>query len=207
MLKSGGIYGPEHARWLGGQVQRWAPEAVFTVLTDLRPSLLPEYDVVPLTQRLPGWWSKMELMSPILEGDLLYLDLDVVVCGPITDMFDVPRSTLLRGFVRTSGVNSSVMLLRAAEREHAHREWTRFPDEWMHRSGRGGDQVAIGQMIGGRCDRWQDVLPGRIVSFKHGLAGGKAPPGDGVSIVAFHGRPRPWDTKFNWVPNLPGGCS
>lgn len=67
-----------------------------------------------------------------------------------------------------------------------------------------GDQGFIGRICQD-AERWQNILPGRIISYKANIAtpkmigfnpelydgtgNGKLP--DGVSIVCFHGSPRP----------------
>ncbi|MCV5830831.1 hypothetical protein OFN28_29620, partial [Escherichia coli] len=64
--------------------------------------------------------------------------------------------------------------------------------------------------------RWQDIIPGSIVSYKCDIATpsmigfnanlaseaatGKVP--DNVAVVCFHGSPRPWRTGFDWVPSF-----
>lgn len=76
-----------------------------------------------------------------------------------------------------------------------------------------GDQGFIGRICQD-AERWQNILPGRIISYKANIAApkmigfnpelydgtgnGKLP--DGVSIVCFHGSPRPWNTALPWVP-------
>lgn len=209
VLRSGGVYGPEHVDWLRRQVRAWTPDVPFIVMTDLSKSTFAfmGIEVVPLVDEWTGWWAKMELFRPSLFRDrtILYLDLDVVVCGHIGPLLRVPeRTTLLRGFYTPAGINSSVMYLTAEDRLTVWYNWTTDPGHWMEWAGRGGDQVVIGDILGRTAARWQDVAPGTILSYKADIRSRYLRPPAGTRLVVFHGNPRPWNiAKTNtWIPPL-----
>ena len=54
--------------------------------------------------------------------------------------------------------------------------------------------------LGGAFDRFQDLFPGRIVSQKTDMKNNVLPPG--ASVVCFHGKPKPWEVKADWIPKL-----
>ena len=142
---------------------------------------------IPLEFTWPGWWSKMELYRPDIRGDFLYMDLDTVVRGPIDDFLAVGRLTLLRDFYREWGLGSGLMFLPEADRADIWREWNRMPGRWMAEHQTGGDQEFLERHWLGKAQRWQDVLPGRVASYK---AAGKAER-EQAAVVCFHGPPRP----------------
>lgn len=197
VLKTGGDYGPQHVRWLCNQIWRWHPGHPVHLFTDLTEPI-DGVTIHPLTHGLPGWWSKLEIMDVArLPGSILYLDLDVVIKGPLVHLLAHRRSAILQGLRRSVGVNSSVMLLAPSVRKLIWSQWRKDPAGHRKRSGKGGDQKFIGLVAGERMDRWQDVCPDTITSAKFGKRNIER-----ASLVVFHGKPRPWNTDYDWVPRL-----
>lgn len=196
VLRSGGEYKPEHVLRLYEQVRDAGPWMFerFVCLTDQRL----EIPIVtrPLTRGWPGWWSKLELCAPENNdlGDILYIDLDTTVTGSLEDIARVRRLTLLSDFLRPTLLASGVMRLPVAARERA---W-----ELLHRTGaetvmrsfkRKGDQGFFHRAWFLDAARWQDLLPGQLVSFKeHVEPSGYIVPWD-ARIICYHGHPRPWE--------------
>lgn len=161
----------------------------------------------PLPSELPTWWSKVGLFKPgLFDGDVLYLDLDVVVTGPLgglvalleedrtklwaLDDFGYPLTTPRRGIGsemrRLLGgdgtVNSSVMLWHG---DAASAVWDKFKPEKMTEVH--GDQNYITQAL------WPNInlIPAHWASsYKYG--------GNGV-IRVFHGDPKPHQVQDGWV--------
>lgn len=152
-------------------------------------------ETVALLHDWPGWWSKMELFRPSLweAGNLLYFDIDTVLRGPIDDLLAVARDTLLTDFYHPARRNSGVMLLTPEGRRAVWQQWVRRdPKLAMRAAGRLGDGAFISHAMGDRALRWQNIRPGRIVSYKVHVRPTGAVPG-GASVVCFHGKPRPWE--------------
>lgn len=81
VLKSGGVFDKKYSQILERMLQRHVQVPFrFVVLTDT------PYDdsCLPLKEKLPGWWSKLELFN--LTGPTLYFDLDTVIVDDITGM-------------------------------------------------------------------------------------------------------------------------
>lgn len=193
---------PSHVQALQAQIAQWAPFASFECLTDMR---IPGVTCRPLKRKWPGWWSKMELFDPELRGDFLYMDLDTVIVGPLDDFENSAKATILRDFYRDGkphgtspalkeGLQSSLMFLPEAARHGPWDDFTVNPQMSMKLHASGGDQRLLEPHYMHTADRWQDVLPAQVVSWKVNCQLGVPP---GARVVCFHGKPRPWQVgKF-----------
>ena len=185
VLRSGGDFGPAHVQWLARQV----PGLV--CLSDVP---VPGVETIPLQHGWPGWWSKMEMFGPSLEGDVLMIDLDTVV---LSLPAEPSETTVLRDFTEPSVMGSGFMYVTAADRARVWDAWLSDPERHMRDNARWpkwGEQGFLQDHIGGAA-KW-----GReVVSYKVHCRGGVP---DGASVVCFHGKPRPWDVKAAWVPPL-----
>lgn len=144
----------------------------------------------------PGWWSKMQLFSPEITGDLLYFDLDTVITGPLTDILAVDKLTVLSDFNVPNRMASGMMFIPEDERGYIWEHWIKSPDEHMAQWRGHGDGGFLSQFWEGAA-RWQDLLPGQIVSYKNHC---KDMVPEDARVVCFHGRPRPRDVgwKLKW---------
>jgi hypothetical protein len=140
----------------------------------------------------------MELFRPDLEGDILFFDLDTVIVGDLSAVASVGRTALLRDLNFSNRVASGVMYLTEADRAKVWDNWITNPTRHMRRYVTMGDQAMIGKVLHER-DRWQDILPGALRSYKVEISVLGTVPAD-CSIVYFHGRPRPWKIKAEWMP-------
>ncbi|WP_412063982.1 hypothetical protein [Rhizobium sp. SYY.PMSO] len=198
VLRVGGDYRPQHVIRLQQQVLEHLTDADFRCLSDVP---IDGISTVPLKFGWPGWWAKMELFRPSIKGPVLFLDLDTSIVGSIGDIAAVDRLTIMRDVYRPLGLQSSMMFLTEAERERVWLEWIERPAQWMTVYRNGGDQAFLERFWLDRADRWQDVLPGQIVSYKahvrkavrkdREIGNGTIP--EGARVVIFHGKPRPWD--------------
>jgi hypothetical protein len=149
--------------------------------------------VTLINSEWPGWWSKMRLFHPDVKGDLLYFDLDTVIVGPIAELF-TGKLTMLSDFNLPHYVASGVMFLPEAYRQEVWEAWIKDPVDHMQKHRGHGDGGFLSQFYKGRAARFQDLLPGRIVSYKNHVRGNGIP--KGASVVCFHGRPRPRDVAW-----------
>lgn len=183
-------YEPKHVQALQRQVDEFAPGVPFECLSDVR---VPGVHCVPLKHGYPGWWAKMELMRPDFPGDFLFLDLDTVLVGPLTDILKVRELTLLRDFYRDGkklkeGLGGGLMYLPENDRSQVWNYWIANPNFQMRLYCR-GDQFLFERFWLNEAKRWQDVVPGQVVSYKVHCSKGVPPE---ARIVCFHGVPRPW---------------
>lgn len=196
VLKSGGEYTVEHVERFAGFLNEFLPDTPLFVLSDVACG-----DVhIPLNYDWPGWFSKMELFRPELKGDILYFDLDTVITGDLSDLLKVDQLTLLRDFYRDGirkpeGLQSSVMYLPEMCRREIWNAWIKQPWDFINKlKPRGlGDQAFLEAHWLKKAARWQDLLPGQLVSFKVHCKGGLVP--EGTRAVIYHGQPRPWSIK------------
>jgi hypothetical protein len=84
-LKWGDRYPAEYVNRLYRMVNRHLSKPFkFYCLTESKEGLLPAIHQLPLeTSDLIGWWYKLSLFKKDfygLEGDILYFDLDLVIC-------------------------------------------------------------------------------------------------------------------------------
>lgn len=210
-VKWGSKYPADWVRKLRHMVQRHlAAEHEFHCLTDL-----PFDDVYcrPLGSDLPGWWAKLNLFRPgMFSGDVLYLDLDLVITGGLdglvaqlegdrtrlwarddfsyslrTPKGDIgPDTRRLLGGAGT--INSSVMLWHG---DACRRVWDDF------------DLGVIGELHGDQNwitrALWPDgirFLPDDVVkSYKYHVLRGEVP----GAITVFHGEPKPDQVRDAWV--------
>ena len=213
VLKVGKEYSTKHAQWLHSQLPK-----------DLQSVCLSDADVagvdtLPLTGNWPGWWSKLEIFNPELptigDQDLLFLDLDTVIVGDISPLLEVQKFTALTDFYREkmpcAPMASAVMYIPEAIKKRVWTAWLDDPKENMRQCNspeKHGDQGFIGSVIS--ADRWQDIMPGSIISYKKDIVRqGKIPlaVGNGLvphdtRIVCFHGKPRPWECNEAWIPKI-----
>lgn len=203
VLRTGGDFKPEHVGALARQIEQHLPGADIACLSDV--------DVpcqrIPLQHDWPGWFAKMELFRPDIDGTILYMDLDTVIVGDLSEIASVARLTMLSDFYKPKRPASGVMLLPEQYRAEVWRQWTINPARSMAMCGTLGDQLFIGKMCP-HAQRWQDVVPGQIVSYKahvRAKTGHRFDKGNGnvpsnARIICFHGKPRPWDVgEFDFM--------
>lgn len=191
----GGVqeYGPKHVVALQEQLAKWAPLATLECLTDY--PRIPGVVTHPLRHGWPGWWSKLELFDPELPGDFLFMDLDTVIVGPIDDILAVEKLTMLRDFYRDGkklkeGLGSGLMYIPGDARRGIWGMWRQQPQLNM-RVYPAGDQRLLEKFWLNTADRWQDVVPDQVVSWKVHCKADVVP--SEARVICFHGKPRPWE--------------
>lgn len=201
VLKSGGIYRPDHVRMLEAQL---GAGVRLTVYTDDRSVIAARGALArPLEFDLPGWWSKMELFNPAWLGDIVFFDLDTVILRR-PSMFDAPivKPMILRDFYRPEGLQSSVMCIPHRFKAQVWEHWTKCANDWMKLFGKDGlgDQAFLEHCSYSSWGILQDRYHGEFVSWKaDGLEEGPLP--SAARVIVFHGRPKPWDiphAKQSW---------
>jgi hypothetical protein len=192
VLRSGGDYDARWVHALYRQLGQHMPEPwTFVCLSD-DPDV-PGY--VPLAYGWPRWWPKIELFTPgLFDGPVLYLDLDTLVLGDLSDIASYRgRMAMLADFYRLARGRrqgeSGVMAWTPCEHTEAvHRAYVKRP------VGTGGDGPFIHRHV--EHEYLQDLYPGQIASFKAEARNG---PPDGARLVAGHGRPRFSDPRAGWA--------
>ncbi len=94
-------------------------------------------------------------------------------------------------------VQSGLMLLHPRERQIVWEKWRTDPAGWMKQYA--GDQDFL-QSCAVDWARWQEALPGAVVSYKYHLRPGRDRDGrrlerGQVKVICYHGKPRPWEVE------------
>lgn len=213
-LKWGSKYPASYVNRLSRMVRRnFGLPMDFHCLTEDPGGLDPEIGHLPLqTSDLRGFWYKLMLFQRDffgLQGDILFLDLDVVIVGNIDFLAELPGDFLIiRDWSRNRMWNSSVMRFKAGRYDFI---WERFVAQKQHiLASYNGDQEWIHACVPEAANWPAD----RILSYKKSLnsrafplldrlgarrLGLKTPdrmdtplPPD-AAIIVFHGKPDPED--------------
>lgn len=206
VLRYGGDYGPEYVARLREGVRRYLSGARFVCLSDGEVPC----ERIPLTTRWPGWLSKLEIFRPgLFDGPVLYLDLDTAVTGSLAEIAAYPhRFTMLSDFYRPELAASGVMAwcgdYSAIFRRFSDRLVPLFRGIRPFR----GDCGWILRCLDQEPERFQDLFPGQVVSYKADVrapTGHRCDRGTGAvpcnaRLVCFHGRPRPHELNWQLCP-------
>jgi hypothetical protein len=202
VLRSGGIY---DATWVS-RLQRGVARHLglphrFVCLSDVEVPC----ERIPLMNRWPGWWSKLELFRPgIFGGRVLYLDLDTVVVGSLDAIASHPHHfTMAHEYYRPEQFCSTAMAwdgscdfgIMAAFNLDLIPRYTKRE--------RIGDQAFIEETLQTRgvpIDTFRDLFGEHSVSSYKVHECAKGPPA-GAVVVAFHGKPKPHQITSGWVPS------
>ena len=185
VLRSGGEYGPKDVNRLRDGVAEYLPGARFVCLVDMA---LLNVEYAYLHHDWPGWWAKIELFRPgLFSGRVLYIDLDTAVVGPLHDIAAVDAPFVaLADFNEPRRLQSSVLAWDAGVGEAIYRDFVPQADAIMATPS-WSDQHWMDAVLRGKYARWQDVVPGQVVSWKRHCRDGVP---NGARLVCFHGRPK-----------------
>lgn len=161
-------------------------------------------ETIPLVNKWPGWYSKLELFrAGALSGQVVYLDLDTVLVGDVTNIFTRPYEfaalAAWKGGKPVDVLGSGMMAwdadkdlsvipgsFKLADCLHYESDWKCW-----------GDQGVIQKYLPCKWECLQTLWPDRIIGFKQQVWGGtkniNAHPPREASIVYFSGNPRPWN--------------
>lgn len=202
VLRSGGEYTPWHVARLARQVVEHGGPRI-TCFTDLVGEVIGASSfldrAISLAHGWPGWWSKMEMFR--LPGPALYLDLDVTVCGPLDELLATAACTdfvaCANFWVRDPHAMNSSVMAWSGDQTDLHDAFASDPAAWQaayRTPDRWGDQAFIADR---RPDRrhWQDLLPGRVLSYKRDILNGADR--HNARVIVHHGKPKPWDLEVD----------
>ena len=219
VLRSGGDYGVEHVEKLFWCCRKHVlGDFNFWCYTDLYPSDFMDpvffhrgFHWVGLEDNWPGWWSKFELFrkNPWLTGPRLYLDLDTVVTGRLDDLFcyfnkdlvtfDAMKKRACSRNELCSGVmwwEKDLSVIYDAVKPIVEARM-QSPDTLFQYP---LEQEILRDLVkehGFSLDNFSNQTPGKVLSYKYDKVGDTVP--EDARIIAFHGKPRPWDVKHDWI--------
>ena len=215
VLKSGGDFTPHHVRLLSKMVRHNLKVPYrLVLLTDIwNRDVLGSADiVVPLEHDWDGWWSKLELFRPdmpwcVEDSVTLYLDLDTVIMDDLFPFFNFAQDMMvLERFRWPDEWATGVMAWKGPPSSLPYFVFNK--DENMAIRECRNDQRFLMRTLKPKADSsglsigfWQKEFPGRFTSYKRHVEGNGGP-GKGVSVVCFHGKPRPWVVDEAWVKEI-----
>ena len=209
-MKWGTKYGPEYVNRLYGMVNRHLKVPYrFVCFTDDTTGVRPEVECFPLPElqlqasKLDGGWRKLNSYQADLyglQGQALFLDIDIVIVDDITPFFEEPGEFLIikdwKRPWRVTG-NSSVyrfqlgahvdlldhFIAHQAEIRAKHRNEQEYLSHYLHKQGR------LSYWPKAWCASFKyQCLPAWPMSFWQEA---RIPPG--CRIVVFHGEVNPPD--------------
>ena len=226
-MKWGQKYGPEYVNRLYGMTARHLKGAFrFVCFTDDTQGIRPEVECLPLPETRAqasgrdGGWKKLGSYQPDLfglKGVALFLDLDVVIVGDLTEFFEVPGDFLIikdwKRAWRVTG-NSSVYRFRIGahadvldhfiqhqdEVRGKHRNEQEYLSHFLHNQGK------LGYWPAAWCASYKyHCLPVWPTSFWRDPF---IPAG--ARVLVFHGSMNPPDalageSRGNWRHSRPAG--
>lgn len=201
-------YGIEYVNKLYSMVKRHLSiPHDFICFTD-RPNEIDFFtdniDVRPLD--MPDWplnFKKLFLYKPGngLKGRIFYIDLDSVIIGSLDEMASysgefcgiAPFNPLLRHKHTAGGLLS----FEAGYGEHIWDEVSNNLEYWVEKT-KGGNERYVYKHLVENPDRWQDLYPGQLVSYRLSCRWKKEPPPD-ARFIAFYAVLRPHLATEKWI--------
>jgi hypothetical protein len=199
-------YGVEYVQRLRNMVRRHLRlEHRFICLTDKPETHIDGVDFVDIRHhKWPGWWSKMALFDPALRGmsNCVYFDLDTVIVGDITPLFDCRDFAICENFTRAAGhptypcsYGSCVMYLPLGFGRRIFQRFEADADALMARHAQYGDQRLIEEYYP-FATRLQRVMPRGFFVGRREFSDGVPPD---ASVMVFAGPVKPHNTAHPWV--------
>lgn len=193
VYKTGGDFTAEYvSRLKEGVKEHTTRPHRFVCLTDSDEELPCE--TIPLTEGLPGWWSKLELFKTFW-GRTVYFDLDTVIVGNIDPLLDYDGpAALLQDWYKDETFLSTGVMAWNSPLGFVYPTWVEKKN--ILQNSRKMDQFFIVEKL--KRAKWhvEDVRKIlSIVSYKKHCLGKGVP--DDARIVCFHGNPRPHEAGWS----------
>lgn len=210
-MKWGKRYGADYANRLAAMVRRNTVRPTRVVCftddatgigKDIATHPLPAIPGIPARVQWKGWRKISLWQAPLvdLEGDVLFLDLDLVVTGPLDDFFDFEkgRFCVIKNWTQPAlriG-NTSVYRFPVGKHSYIYDDFVRDPEAIVPRFRNSQSYIS---------DAARDMVfwpAAWCLSFKHNLMPRwplnfvmtpKLPPG--TRVVAFTGKPDPDEAR------------
>ena len=192
VLKTGGVYTSEYVKRLHDDCVKCGAND-FVCITD-DPSVGSICKTLPLTDGLPGWWSKLEMFK-LTSGKHVYIDLDTIIDGDITDLLTYDHKfTMLRDFNKRVDRPASGIMAWTGDWSRIYESFdTSMIDKYDPKKGGAlGDQAYITDQLGFKPDYVQTLFPGWVASYKWNTFSERRK----CRIICYHGRPRPHETGW-----------
>ena len=199
-LKYGDKYPASYVNKLYNMVERnLTIDFEFICITEDTSLLNPSITVLDLEidHSIPkGWWYKINLFDPDfpIKGTILFIDLDVVICGDLNRFFELNKSEFVISRNYHKGhpckINSSCFRMETGTYSNVYEDYQKNKTAILKKFA--GDQDWIFQVI-----KDYKVWPREwIKSYKWEMTNEN---NDDTSIAVFHGNPNPHEINSNWI--------
>lgn len=177
--------------------------------------LSPEIELRPINMvTLHGVLPRMYMFSReagLFQHQVLCLDLDIIVVGTLKPLLDyqgmfctrenfISRKRGLTGYEEGFKLDGDIMSFFAGECNE-NRFWKPLVNDIpaAEELTQGRERYWVRHVTNDQADTWDNLCPGRVVSYKHHARYWKNGLPSSMSIVSCHGHPRPHLIKNNWV--------
>lgn len=139
----------------------------------------------------------------LFDTQVLCLDLDVVIVGPLDDLMNYRGQYCVRNRwipgQEHQGAGDIVSFQAGEENEKIF--WDPLIKDPLAavKATNGYEPYWIDRTIGEHPETWDDVAPKQIFSYKHHVRGKGVP--DNARIISCHGSPRPHQIEEEWRTN------
>lgn len=212
-VKYGTKYGADYVNKLyWGVKENLSLEHTFTCFTEDGSGLDPQIRVQPLHNTWKGWWSKVHIFDKSVYPEanskwVLYIDLDMIITGPLDDLVQTIGSKCLSFATLTTeeifcenvdnGYNSSVMLFNADLCGHLYEILSDYYPYIMQYLMRFDHYL---EMLVQNAQIVQKMVPGQLIDYSYCFREHKMkdlPPD--CRIVAFPRNPKPHEIPDEWA--------
>lgn len=198
VLRSSDKFSRKDVELIAPHILRWGVELY--CLTDT-PLNIEGVNEIPMTNKWPGWWARMEMYAPHMARyrPFLYVDLDTAILGDISELKPENEQMYipLEDFYQRGKLATGLLWL--PESGKTHQVWHRWAKHTPYNSRR--MDYFLRRVV--KPDVfWQQLTP-KVVSFKP--RGWLKDPGDAIA-VCFHGKPsiREAADTIQWVKDYVG---
>lgn len=215
------VYSPAYADRFARNAMQFAPAgSEVVIVTNYDPSEFSAGQrIVALIGREDGWANLMEMFRPdaVSHGlPCLLVGLDTVFVGPLVHLaqkIEAHGIIVVDDPMEPGQLSNAVVGVMPRGAAAIWNLWCSLdpdcrytnPDDqlfgkfsemkWMRRNLPG----IVGSNPGGRIQRWGQLAPGAVLSYKKNLQGG-GNPGSSARIVYFHGEPKPHQLAADGIP-------
>lgn len=145
---------------------------------------------------LPRLW--MYSPEAQLEGQVLALDLDIIITGSLDDIASYRGEFCVRSKFQQGEehkADGDIIGFRSGARKNL---WDKFTQDPQRVEASTGGRERYYYRAADECkDRWQNLYPGQIISYKRHVKGKGLP--RNARIVSCHGNPRPHEINEKWA--------
>lgn len=179
VLRSGGHYAADYVERIQQGLAAHSPDERMVCLSDCPVPC----ERIPLKWDWSGWWAKFEIFAHDYGEPVIYVDLDTLIIGDVTDLYR-ERFTMIPDLYRPQYSQSGVMAWTGDMRP-LYRRFRNDAPRLMQRYR--GDGECIREIAD--HDRFEgDMIQSAKIARDRSNA----------RLICFHGQPRPRDV--NWTP-------